>query len=60
MKENSKFLTNFAKLFSLNVVLTLMAVLLVLPFTWMILASLKMLDEIGYDTWLPEVCQWHN
>ena len=33
MKENSKFLTNFAKLFSLNVVLTLMAVLLVLPFT---------------------------
>ena len=60
MKENSKFLTNFAKLFSLNVVLTLMAVLLVLPFTWMILASLKMLDEIGYDTWLPEVCQLHN
>ena len=33
MKENSKFLTNFAKLFSLNVVLTLMAVLLVFVVT---------------------------
>ncbi|HCH86769.1 MAG TPA: hypothetical protein DFL85_14820, partial [Lentisphaeria bacterium] len=60
MQEKNKFWGGFAKLVSLNVVLTLMAVLLVLPFTWMVLASLKVLDEIGYDSWLPEVCQWHN
>ena len=60
MQEKNRFWGGFAKLVSLNVVLTLMAVLLVLPFTWMILASLKVLDEIGYDSWLPEVCQWHN
>ena len=60
MQEKNKFWGGFAKMVSLNVVLTLMAVLLVLPFTWMVLASLKVLDEIGYDSWLPEVCQWHN
>lgn len=60
MQEKNKFWGGFAKLVSLNVVLTLMAVLLVLQFTWMVLASLKVLDEIGYDSWLPEVCQWHN
>ena len=61
--KNSRFWGGFAKLISLNVVLTLMAVLLVLlvlPFTWMVLASLKVLDEIGYDSWLPKACQWHN
>lgn len=60
MQENNRFWSAFVKLIVLNVVLTLIAVALVLPFMWMILASLKMVDELGYDSWLPEICQWHN
>lgn len=60
MKEKHRFWDGFAKLLTLNIVLTITAVLLILPFTWMILTSLKLIDEIGADSWLPEVCQWHN
>lgn len=60
MLEKHSFGNAFAKLLTLNLVLTVTAVLLVLPFTWMILTSLKLIDEIGADSWLPEVCQWHN
>ncbi len=60
MKEQSNFVKNFCKLFTLNVVLTLVALVMVLPFTWMILASLKLLSEISLDTWLPETFQWSN
>ncbi|NMA20599.1 MAG: carbohydrate ABC transporter permease [Lentisphaerae bacterium] len=44
----------------LHVILALMATLMVLPFTWMVLASLKQLHEIGYQSWLPTVFQWKN
>lgn len=60
MKEKHRFWGGFAKLLTQNIVLTITAVLLILPFTWMILTSLKLIDEIGADSWLPEVCQWHN
>lgn len=60
MLEKHSFGSAFAKLLTLNLVLTVTAVLLVLPFTWMILTSLKLIEEIGADSWLPEVCQWHN
>ena len=60
MRENNRFFGNFTKLLILNFGLTLLAVLLVLPFTWMILASLKLLEEVELDSWLPEVCQWYN
>lgn len=60
MLEKHSFGNAFAKLLTLNLVLTVTAVLLVLPFTWMILTSLKQIEEIGADSWLPEVCQWHN
>ena len=60
MLEKHSFGNAFAKLLTLNLVLTVTAVLLVLPFTWMILTSLKLIEEIGADSWLPEVCQWHN
>lgn len=60
MLEKHRFWGGFAKLLTLNIVLTITAVLLILPFTWMILTSLKLIDEIGADSWLPEVCQWHN
>lgn len=48
------------KIFSLHVVLALIATAMVLPFVWMILASLKPLDEIGLESWFPSAFQWHN
>ncbi len=48
------------RLLILQIVLALVAGTLVLPFTWMLLASLKTLEEIGLDSWLPRVFQWHN
>ena len=48
-------------LFALNVFLAIAATTLVLPFVWMVLASLKTLDEIGgTQSWLPTVFQWRN
>lgn len=49
-----------ARMLLLNIVLALVALTMVLPFTWMILASLKTLEEIGMDDWLPRVFQWKN
>jgi len=60
MKDKAVFFNRAVKLLLLNLALTAMALLLVLPFTWMILASLKLLEEVGLDTWLPQVCQWRN
>ena len=60
MQEKHSFGSAFTKLLTLNLLLTLTAVLLVLPFTWMILTSLKLIEEVGADSWLPEVCQWRN
>ncbi len=49
-----------AKIVFLHVLLALIATTLVLPFTWMILASLKTLGEIGDDSWIPKVFMWEN
>lgn len=45
---------------ALHLVLASVGLALCLPFVWMILASLKTLDEIGLDSWLPAVFQWRN
>ncbi len=58
--DNRRFFCTFGKVAGLHLLLTLLALLLVLPFTWMLLASLKLLEEIELDSWLPQVCQWHN
>jgi ABC-type glycerol-3-phosphate transport system permease component len=44
----------------LHVLLALVALLLVLPFLWMVLTSLKELEECGLPEWLPAVFQWRN
>ncbi|HAI14494.1 MAG TPA: hypothetical protein DCM28_22505 [Phycisphaerales bacterium] len=45
----------------LNLVLTGLSFLLVLPFLWMVLTSFKQLSEVGADSWLPsEGLQWRN
>jgi len=43
-----------------HVVLTLVSLTLILPFIWMVLTSLKTLEESGLDTWLPSTFQWGN
>ncbi len=44
----------------LNLVLAIVACALVLPFSWMLLTSLKRLEEVGLNDWLPEIAQWDN
>ena len=44
----------------LHLALALMAGALSLPFLWMALASLKRLEEIGLESWLPALFQWGN
>ena len=44
----------------LHVLLASVALLLVLPFLWMVLTSLKELEECGLPEWLPAVFQWRN
>jgi len=41
-------------------VLAVTAFLLVLPFLWMLLTSLKPIGEVGAESWMPSVLQWHN
>lgn len=55
-----KIASRSLKILIIHLVLALVATGLVLPFIWMVLASLKPLDEIGLDSWLPSVFQWHN
>lgn len=45
---------------SLHLVCLALAVSMVVPFVWMILTSLKSIDEVGLDTWLPRSAQWRN
>jgi ABC-type glycerol-3-phosphate transport system permease component len=45
---------------ALHVSLGVMALLLILPFVWMLLTSLKTMEEVGADSWMPSVLQWHN
>ncbi len=45
---------------ALNLVTAALATTLVLPLVWMVLTSLKPLEEVGREAWLPEVWQWHN
>ena len=44
----------------LHLVLGACSLTLVLPFTWMVLTSLKSLEECGLEAWLPSICLWRN
>ncbi|MEX2606097.1 MAG: carbohydrate ABC transporter permease [Kiritimatiellia bacterium] len=48
------------KLLILHAFLAIVATALVLPFMWMVLTSVKRLDEVEGTSWLPEVFQWRN
>ena len=45
-------------LLGLHGVLVTLSFVLVLPFVWMVLSSLKTLDEVGLGTWLPGDGGW--
>ncbi|QDU71420.1 carbohydrate ABC transporter permease [Mucisphaera calidilacus] len=48
--------------FGLNLLLSALAFTLALPFVWMVLTSLKHVEEVGLPSWLPgeEGLQWGN
>lgn len=43
-----------------HTLLTVLSLLMVLPFVWMILTSLKTLREVDFESWLPAEPQWRN
>lgn len=52
-RSKSQFVLN-------NLVLTLISLLLCLPFIWMILTSLKPLEDVGKAEWWPKIFLWSN
>lgn len=44
----------------LHLLLVALSLTMVLPFIWMVLTSLKSLDEVGLETWLPSSFRWEN
>ena len=45
---------------ALHLLLAGIALTLVLPFIWMVLTSLKELEEVGLESWLPNTFLWSN
>lgn len=45
---------------ALHLLLMVLALTMVLPFVWMVLTSLKPIEEVGLESWLPSVFQWQN
>jgi len=45
---------------ALHTVLATLSVLMVLPFAWMVLTSLKSPDEVNAPHWVPAAFEWHN
>jgi ABC-type glycerol-3-phosphate transport system permease component len=60
MIKNNRQTLKGVKLLVLNLTVALIATTLILPFVWMILTSLKTLDEVGLESWLPQTFQWSN
>lgn len=60
-KEMKKIERSVASSFYVNnVVLSIFSMLLCLPFIWMILTSLKPLEDVGSPEWWPKVFLWEN
>ena len=63
MKRKDRFRTllrRVASTSSLHFLLAAIALTLVLPFVWMVLTSLKALEEVGLESWLPKTLLWGN
>ena len=46
--------------YGLNLLLAAISLSLVLPFVWMVLTSLKPLEEVNAESWLPSEWLWEN
>lgn len=53
-------LSQFFSGWSIHWVMAICSLTLVLPFLWMILTSLKTLEEVELGNWIPAVFQWGN
>jgi ABC-type glycerol-3-phosphate transport system permease component len=62
MKTNRTafFRINIAAVSLRHFFLSALAIMMALPFLWMLLTSLKPLSEVGLQEWIPSVIQWHN
>lgn len=49
-----------ARSVSFHVLMMVLSLIMIAPFVWMVLTSLKTLPEIEDPNWLPRVFQWHN
>lgn len=43
-----------------HVLLTVLGLIMTLPFVWMVLTGLKPLSEVASESWLPTTWQWSN
>lgn len=43
-----------------HILLTAISFVMVLPFVWMVLTSLKPIEEVALDSWLPSKALWSN
>jgi multiple sugar transport system permease protein len=59
-KDNEGLGPKHRRAVSMHFLLTLLSMTLILPFIWMVLTSLKTLEEAGQESWLPAVPQWKN
>lgn len=44
----------------LHGIMVVLSLMMIMPFVWMMLTSLKTLNEVGNPDWLPAIFQWHN
>src|ERR1700722_9025017 len=50
----------FLSAFAVHIGLVVAATLMILPFVWMVLTSLKTAPETEMSKWFPSTAQWHN
>jgi multiple sugar transport system permease protein len=58
--RGGKFVRSLLSTSVLHLVLAAMAMLMILPFTWMLLTSLKDLGEVNDPNWIPSKLNWIN
>lgn len=59
-KRRGKVIRSLTSTGLLHLLLAGMSLLMVLPFTWMVLTSLKSAGEVSNLDWIPAQFQWHN
>ncbi len=58
--RGGKFVKSLFSTSMLHLILAGISLLMILPFTWMVLTSLKSAGEVNELDWIPTTFQWHN